>query len=257
MLSMLARLLGARAKPFGEMPATTPFVPNGLRLVGLGLAAFGAALLVATLLVAFVDGELEAAFSCVVFRPGCLSQNARGEIVSAVEITLLALFAIAFTRLFVTNDLRHLYPYDRPRLDKLVLGLATAMLAIDLLVDLGIQRLVGQEVPPWVQTPTSRDATLFFVFATVVAAPIGEEVLFRGLIQGTVRASLGVPASLIIPTVIFALIHYDGSILQPLLLLPGSFCLALARELSGSLTPPTLIHIIGNGVATTGALLSG
>ena len=243
MFDRLSLVLRPQPKPYGEL---VPVARDGAHWwrAGAGVLAFGLAVIISTIAAEPVGLFLEAGFA----GADRLSSQARGEIVMTIELLGLGLFAIPLGAMLVARPIGPLFPFGRPRLDRVVIGLACLMLAIDSVIDLLLGG-AGIDVPPWTSAPRAEDAFVFYVLATVIAAPIGEEILFRGLLQGAVRSSFGVTASLIWPTLLFAAVHYDGSVMTPLLLLPGSFCLALAREMTGDLTPPIIIHMIGNAVA--------
>jgi membrane protease YdiL (CAAX protease family) len=92
------------------------------------------------------------------------------------------------------------------------------------------------------------------IVSTVVLAPVGEELLFRGIIQTLLRNRLGAAlphyaavVSLVLTSVIFAVFHV-GSPQDT----PAIFLLALALgytyERTGRLLAPMLIHSLFNAV---------
>lgn len=95
--------------------------------------------------------------------------------------------------------------------------------------------------------------TLVALQATV-AAPIVEEIMFRGALYGHLRGTVfervplvSVLAAAIVSSFIFAVIHPQGVLFTPALGgLAVSFC--LYRELRGSLIAPMVAHGIQNGV---------
>ena len=90
---------------------------------------------------------------------------------------------------------------------------------------------VGRESLPWL------------LALCVVAAPLFEEFIFRGLIFGGLRRSLGLWPSALASTVIFAMVHSPISFV-PLLVL--GIMAALAYERTGLLLAPMLVHGIYN-----------
>jgi membrane protease YdiL (CAAX protease family) len=85
----------------------------------------------------------------------------------------------------------------------------------------------------------------------VIAAPISEEIFFRGFIFGGLRHRLSFPAAGLISAVIFGLFHYTG---------PGSlgvvpqlaflgFALSWVYEETGSIYPTMAIHAVNNALA--------
>lgn len=92
------------------------------------------------------------------------------------------------------------------------------------------------------------------IFASVVLAPISEELLFRGFMQSALRKLTGNAwLGIAITSVLFALVH------TPLYhTMPSLFVLAVVMgynyERCGRLWPAILIHMIFNGVSVAGYL---
>lgn len=78
----------------------------------------------------------------------------------------------------------------------------------------------------------------------VLAAPLCEEFIFRGLIFGGLRRSTGLLPSILMSAALFAIIHPPLSMVPVFVL--GAVC-ALAYERSRSLAAPMLVHAIYNG----------
>ena len=98
-----------------------------------------------------------------------------------------------------------------------------------------------QEVLP--EAPSSLHVALGGV-VVVLAAPIGEEVFFRGLLFGGLRRSLPFWAAALISSAIFAAVHVY-LLLMPLLFLVG-FGLAYVYERSDSLITSIAAHAAFN-----------
>ena len=79
----------------------------------------------------------------------------------------------------------------------------------------------------------------------VLAAPLFEEFIFRGLIQGGLRRSLPAWQAIVISAAIFAIVHPPASMLPVFVL---GLCTGWAYERSGSLLAPMLVHAMYNGV---------
>lgn len=87
------------------------------------------------------------------------------------------------------------------------------------------------------------------VLLIVIAAPLSEELCFRGMLFGGLRERLPkVPAALVAGTV-FGLLHaFTGlSAVPPLIALGFIFC--LLYEQTGSIVPGILLHMLNNSVA--------
>ena len=93
---------------------------------------------------------------------------------------------------------------------------------------------------------------LLAVMIAVVLAPLAEELVFRGLLHRGLRARMRVIPATLISSVLFALVHVDVVLSQPIALvgltLAGAV-MAIAYERTGSLLVPIVIHAVYN--ATT------
>ncbi len=109
---------------------------------------------------------------------------------------------------------------------------------------------------PIIEMVTKGGAPLLIVFVlAVVAAPIVEEVFFRGMLYTALRTKMGVWAAALLSGTIFAALHptFPGQFL-PLLAL--AMVLALVREKTGSLLPGIVCHAINNTIALLLVLLA-
>jgi membrane protease YdiL (CAAX protease family)/uncharacterized RDD family membrane protein YckC len=92
----------------------------------------------------------------------------------------------------------------------------------------------------------------FFAGALIVAAaPLSEEIFFRGFMYGGLRRRLPMWAAAVIAGAVFGLLHYTGpdSIgVVPQLAVLG-LLLAWLYERTGSLWPPIILHVANNGLA--------
>jgi membrane protease YdiL (CAAX protease family) len=83
----------------------------------------------------------------------------------------------------------------------------------------------------------------------VIAAPIGEEVCFRGMLFGGLRERMPMLAAAALSGLIFGLLHApEGITVVPPLAIFGTI-LALLYEKTGSLVPAILLHMLNNSVA--------
>jgi uncharacterized protein len=88
------------------------------------------------------------------------------------------------------------------------------------------------------------------VFLIVVAAPITEETLFRGLIFGALRKSAPFWVAAVASGVIFGAVHLtSGDLAVAGILTVFGVILAWLYERTGSLGPPILLHMINNSLA--------
>jgi membrane protease YdiL (CAAX protease family) len=98
---------------------------------------------------------------------------------------------------------------------------------------------------PAVLDATSRDslALVLYGLTTVVAAPIGEEVFFRGFAFGGL-ASWGFWPAAVVSSVLFALSHLDASAVIPFALVGITLCWLYWR--SGTLWDAVAFHMLFN-----------
>lgn len=86
----------------------------------------------------------------------------------------------------------------------------------------------------------------------IVAAPLIEELVFRGCLYGVVRQRLGRFAAIGATSAVFALIHAHAATIPALFVLAVS--LALLYEATGSLWAPILAHAAFNAMNVAGSL---
>lgn len=90
------------------------------------------------------------------------------------------------------------------------------------------------------------------VLLIVIAAPISEEVCFRGMLFGGLRERLPRVAAALLSALIFGGLHaLTGISAVPPLIVFG-FLLALLYEKTGSIVPGILLHMLNNAVALLG-----
>jgi membrane protease YdiL (CAAX protease family) len=129
------------------------------------------------------------------------------------------------------------------------LGWAGAAVGIYLLFVIAYVALVGEPEqedfaddlgPLWVQ-----------ILLIAIAAPIGEEVCFRGMLFGGLRESMPMWAAGLISASLFGLLHVTTGISVVPPLIAFGFLLAMLYEKTGSIVPCVLLHMLNNSVALT------
>lgn len=100
-------------------------------------------------------------------------------------------------------------------------------------------------------TPAVAAASLF---GTVIAAPVLEEIVFRGLLFATLRRRLAWPVAAVISAAIFAAAHGYGAAGFGSVFISGLLW-AGAYEKTGSVLPGTAAHVANNVAAAAGVLL--
>jgi len=81
----------------------------------------------------------------------------------------------------------------------------------------------------------------------VVIAPVAEEVLFRGYLLGKLRKNVSLIVSILITSLLFAIVHLNFNVGVDVFAL--SIILCLLRIKTDSLWPAIFLHMIKNGLA--------
>lgn len=84
----------------------------------------------------------------------------------------------------------------------------------------------------------------FMVFFGMFAAPIVEELIFRGFLQSAVRVTCDKLQTILISGFVFALIHWNVHVFLQIFIL--GLLLAYLFEITGSLVAPITVHICHN-----------
>lgn len=122
----------------------------------------------------------------------------------------------------------------------------------------GLSHLIGV---PLVETrdigPSAREATfearaLFLVLVAMVAAPLVEELVFRGVLFRKLRFQRGAGPALMLTTLLFAVLHPGRQLNMALL----GIQLILLYTSTRTLLAPVLAHLINNSLAVVGLLAS-
>lgn len=90
------------------------------------------------------------------------------------------------------------------------------------------------------------------ILLIVVAAPISEEVCFRGMLYGGLRERLPRVAAAVIAGLIFGALHAVTGLSAVPQLVAFGFVLCLLYERTGSIVPGIILHMLNNSVALIG-----
>ena len=106
--------------------------------------------------------------------------------------------------------------------------------------------------------PAAGTALLLFVLVAL-CTPIVEELFFRGLMLRSVGRRLGLPAGVIISSMVFGLLHFQGSGLPGLFIagvtsVYGAVFALLVVRAGGRLGPSIIGHMVVNAVGVLSAL---
>lgn len=115
-----------------------------------------------------------------------------------------------------------------------------------------------EETPEFMKKAVrSSDFLPFMILGVVVGAPLLEEFIFRGMVfRGWRESRMGLWGTLLVTSLIFTLLHafqYGIVILVWVFLL--GMLMGLAREKTGSLWVPIIMHAVNNAVATVGTIM--
>ena len=124
----------------------------------------------------------------------------------------------------------------------------------------GISRVAGWPVTSELMVEgLRRDPTLGSVLLMAISlagtTPIGEELVFRGLLYGWIESRWGSMVALVVSSLAFAGAHYEPA--HILLVLPLGFLFGWLRRRTNSLVPSLASHVVNNGFAVLSAAFLG
>jgi hypothetical protein len=129
--------------------------------------------------------------------------------------------------------------------------------AIRLAVVLGALRLLLPSTPQMSPIDLFRPALqsegpgpLFVVIGAVVLAPLGEELVFRGMLLPSLIPWAGTTAALWVSAIVFGGLHWYYGVMTPIIVLFG-WVLGWARIASGGLRAPFVLHALINLLPVT------
>lgn len=111
------------------------------------------------------------------------------------------------------------------------------------------RELIGEEL----FSGTTLEKTLM-ILTVVVAAPVFEEIFFRGLLYPSLKAKMPMALAIFINGLIFSGFHMSVLSLPGLLVL--GMAIAYSYEITGDLRAPVLIHFMNNGLVVLIAVLT-
>lgn len=136
-------------------------------------------------------------------------------------------------------------------------ALVAAGIVIDLLVAVtGESMQLGAHWTEWFDADMAWGPPAMVIAAVasaVVFAPIFEEIVFRGLLFGTLRNAVGWPLAAVLSAAVFSVAHGYGSVGFASVFLSGVLW-AYAYEATGSLLPGIIAHSMNNAIASAGVL---
>jgi membrane protease YdiL (CAAX protease family) len=231
----------ARPSARDRLPAWPPWAPFAAMLVTLGIAILGAALatLVAQLLgydVSAGDPPPGVTITGTFFQDGALILSA----------WLLARLTAGSPR-WAQFGLRTVAPL---RASGWLLGIWLAFIAFSGIWAAALSVKENDDLPQELGADDSSTALFFVAVLVCVAAPIAEELFFRGFCFTALRRWIGAAGGAIATGVIFGLIHAgsaDPVFLVPLGVFGALLCVLYLR--TGSLLPCMVLHALNNSLA--------
>ena len=225
----------------GGLPAWPPWAPFAAMLVTLGIAILGAALatLVATLLgydVSAGDPPPGVTITGTFFQDGALILSAWLLARLTAGSPTPAQFGLRLVK--PLRGLGYL----------LATWLAFLVFSFIWAAALGIEE--NDDLPQELGADESSTALFFVAVLVCVAAPIAEELFFRGFCFTALRRWIGVAGGVIASGVIFGLIHVgsaDAVFLVPLGVFGALLC--VLYHVTGSLLPSIVLHALNNSLA--------
>jgi membrane protease YdiL (CAAX protease family) len=136
-----------------------------------------------------------------------------------------------------------LHPLPLEQIFWLLVLAASIVMPINALGEMNVRWLpIPDEVERALETLTPEDAGgwILAVLGLGLLAPVGEELVFRGIVQQACRRMLSPIMAAILSGLLFAVLHFQPWFLAGLGLM--GIVLGLVYELSGSLTATILVH---------------
>lgn len=134
------------------------------------------------------------------------------------------------------------------------IGLKHYLIALPLIIASGfmvnyVLRIFGitpeqQDIINNIISEESLGVLTFMLFFGTLAAPIVEEILFRGFFQTALKMTFNKNQAILISSLVFALIHWNFHVFLQIFIL--GLLLAYLFEKTGSLVAPIFVHICHN-----------
>ncbi len=222
--------------------AGLPEVGWGGGMVALGVLIAAGAMLTGTIIVAIFDPQLD-------------SPAARNAAQLAVALSLIGT-ALGFAFFDARGKLKQAF-------GELGLGPRVALGALGLAVLAWVAYIVMAGILTPLLQPDQKDVTrelgtnkdelgsvAVAAFLIVIAAPLSEELFFRGFMFGGLRRSMSIWPAAVISAVVWGSLHLGaGNIGVAVQLAVFGVILAWLYERSGTLWAPVFAHVINNTIA--------
>ncbi|NOT16089.1 MAG: CPBP family intramembrane metalloprotease [Methylotenera sp.] len=167
-----------------------------------------------------------------------------------ITSTLCSTFTIAIIKLKRGSNIKHYLALHQPSQANILqwLGiLAVVLLVSELFVYFSKNNAALQFILPIYQT--AQPLWLLWV-AVVIAAPLFEELFFRGfLFTGIASSALGKTSAVILTSAIWTAIHLQYDAFNMLVIFSIGIILGLARLRTNSISTPLIMHMVNNALS--------
>lgn len=141
------------------------------------------------------------------------------------------------------------------------IGLVVGVVLVMIGLQIALPRVLPDSENTQFEQMLRTSATVRYLIAAmaVLTAPIVEEVIYRGVLYSGLRSRMGVEASVIIVTVLFAAVHvpqYWGAWASLAALTILSLMLTVIRTASKSILPCVAVHLVFNCVGAVAILVN-
>ena len=230
-----------------------------------GAPPWGIVATVAIAVLAFALGQAVAAAALTAWAsPAALSGAVLPADGGAVVLVVLSANLIQTVTLVLAARARSASAFaylglDRPARRDVLHGVA-GLVALIVVADI-VTVAAGRDLVPPIQIAIWRSAAAQGVLpllwiALVVAAPIGEELLFRGfLFRGCARSDTSAMPTIVLTAFVFALLHVQYDWIGILMIFGVGLLLGWLRWRTGSTTLVILLHVLLNLEGTIETML--
>jgi membrane protease YdiL (CAAX protease family) len=141
----------------------------------------------------------------------------------------------------------------RPNALTLACGFLVGFYIISCLNGLVVSAIFAPSTPAIVTAVAETTAPAWLLAASVVVAPICEEILFRGFAFAGLQARYGWKKAALLSSIAFALIHLEPAVVIPLFAV--GYLLSMLYRHTNSLWPGIALHAVINIIGVTAAYL--
>ena len=164
---------------------------------------------------------------------------------AAVKLSVSAALAtFAYVRLRKTENSAERWGLQVPTHRAAGVAIAAIYLAWMLGTDLATHWRGPWDFAPWIAAPLA--ASVMRVLAVCLFGPAAEELVFRGFLYGLLKDRIGVPLTIAVTALGWAVLHLGYSWWVIGIIVVDGLLLGLARWRTGSVFVPTAMHALYN-----------